>query len=378
MTVLFSAKIKHLLLIGLLLVFPLHQARALLNFDGTRNQVFVFGKVSFAHSSNIFSDSTQRGDSSINGEVGLEFNRHSGMIAVNAIAKVDYQHFETYTGESAVNPNFSIEFIKGTGRTTGTFTAAAYRESRSDSAVNLRTNSWIVPLGLKIIYPLNEKFYATSQTGYLRRTFSDNNPALLDYHEYSEAADLFYVYSSKLDLVGGYCLRLSRTTAGSDTYDHWFNVGAMGALLSKLNGTLRFGYEIRDLPGGEKFNHFNVLAALNWAVTRKLTLTSQITRDFNTIATGASVDSIVAALRANYSFTRKFEIEGGVAYGRNTFLGVTPARRDDFFSADISGHYKFNEHLRLAVTYSYLKNWSTLNFSDFDRRGFSLEVSSRF
>lgn len=375
----FSTKTSRLFLIAGLIAFPLHQARALLNFEGNRDQIFVFGNVSFGYNSNIFSDSTQRGDSSITGEVGADFTRNAGLIAVNAAAKVGYQRFSKYTGENALDPNFSIEFVKSEGRATGSFTVSFYRESRSDSSVNLRTNSWNMPLDLKVRYPFSERFYGTSETTYLRRTYSDDNPELLNYHDYSEALDLFYIYTSKLDLVAGYRVRFSQAETGPDTYDHWFNVGATGALLSKLSGQVRFGYEIRDIDGGESFNHFNVLTALNWTVTRKLIVTGQISRDFNTIATGDSVDSTTAALRATYSFTRKFEVEGGIAYGRNIFLsGRQSSRRDNFFSADIGAHYKFNDHLRLAVTYSYLQNWSTFDFSDFDRQGFSVDISSRF
>jgi hypothetical protein len=232
---------------------------------------------------------------------------------------------------------------------------------------------------LKLRYPVSDRFYGTSDTGYLRRTYSDDDPDLHNYHDYDEALDLFYIYTSKLDLVAGYRIRYSQATGGPDTYDHWFNVGATGAVLAKLNGTVRFGYEIRDIDHGESFGHFNVLAALNWTVTRKLTLSSQISRDFNTIATGASVDSTVAGLRANYALTRKWEVEGGIAYGRNLFLnGSTQSRRDDFFSTDVGVHYKLNDHFRLAVSYTYLQNWSTLSFSDFDRNGFSVSLSSRF
>jgi putative beta-barrel porin BBP2 len=376
--VIFSEKLKFLFLTGLLLGRPWQEATALLNLEGSRNQIFVFGHVAYGYSSNIFSDSTQRGDSSVTGEVGTELNRRAGMIAVNAIAKIGYQRFATFTNESALNPNFSIEFIKGDGRMTGSFKAQAYRESRSDSAINLRTKSWNVPLGLDLRYPLSDKFYATSQTGYLKRTYSDN-PLLLDYHDYSEAVDLFYVYTSKLDLLGGYRVRLSKTTTGADTYDHWFNVGATGALMAKLDGTVRFGYEIRDIEGGENFDHFNVLAALDWTVTRKFSVNGQVSRDFNTIATGTSVDSTVLALRGVYSFTRKFEMGAGIAYGRNIFLGRNQLdRQDDFFTADINAGYKLNDHFRLAVSYAYLQNWSTLGFSDFDRHGFSASLSSRF
>jgi hypothetical protein len=375
----FPTKSGRFLFAALLLILPFHRASALLNFDGTRNQIFVFGNVSLGYNSNIFSDSTERGDSSVSGEVGTEYDRLAGALGVKATAKLGYQTFSKYTSENALNPNFSIELAKNEGRTTGSFSVRYYRESRSDSSVNLRTNSWNLPLDLKLRYLVSDRFYGTSETGYVRRTYNDDNPLLLDYHDFSEALDLFYIYTSKLDLVAGYRIRYSQVSAGPDTYDHWFNVGAVGSLAAKVNGQVRFGYEIRDISGGQSFNHYNALVALNWIVTRKLTVTGQLTRDFNTIATGASVDTLIAAVRANYSFTRKFEAEGGIAYGRNRFLGGTQSsRRDDFFSADLGAHYKINEHFTVGANYSYMKNWSTLNFSDFDRQGFSVDISSRF
>lgn len=373
------SKLSRISLIGLLLAHPLNRALALLNFDGTRNQLFVFGNVAYSYSSNIFSDSTERGDSSINGEVGIEVNRNAGIIAVNGIAKTGFEQFANYTDESSFNPNFSLEFVKTTGRTTGSLSLMVFRESRSDSAINLRTNSWNIPVGLKLRYPFSEKFHLTSETDYLRRTYSDDQAFLRDYRDLSEGLSLFYRHTSKLDFVGGYRIRFSKADGGADTYDHWFNFGATGALLAKLNGSLRLGYQIRDIERGESFDHFNILAALNWAVTRKLSLSNQISRDFNTVATGASVDSSQIALRGTYSFTRKIDADAGVAYGRNIFLGRNQAaRRDDFFSADVGVGYRFNDHFRLAVSYTYMQNWSTLSFSDFDRHGFSINLSCRF
>ena len=370
---------RRLLLLSLALVLSPPSARALLNIDGARNQVFVFGSVSFAYSSNIFSESSGRGDYSTSAEAGVEVKRRAGIIAVNSTFKVSYQRFGKYAGENALNPSFYIEFNKTVGRTTGAFTISAFRESRSDSAVNLRTSSWNFPLGLSLKYPINDKFYVTSSTSYLQRRYSSSS-VLTNLTDYSEGLDLFYVYTSKLDLVGGYRLRVSRTTNGSNTSDHWFNVGATGSLFAKLNGTLRVGYQIRnDRSGNENFTHLNALAALGWPVTRKISLSGQVSRDFNTIATGSSVDSSSVSLSAAYTFTRKLEFNSGVAYGRNLFLGRTVARRrDDFFSWNVGASYKFNEHLNLAASYTYFKNWSTFSFSDFDRQGLSFDVSSRF
>lgn len=366
-----------LLSLGALLLCPA-PARALLNVDGSRNQLFVFGHVTIGYDSNIFSDATGRGDYTTTSSVGAEIKRHAGIIALNATATLGYSSYGRFSGQNAFNPNFSIEFNKTTGRTTGALTVSAYRESRADSSVNLRTSSWNFPVGLSLKYPVNDKYYLTSQTTYLRRRYVQSD-SLANLTDYSQALDLFYVYTSKLDLLGGYRVRISRTSTGADTVDHWFNLGATGGLFAKLNGTVRLGYQIRDTNGGGSFTHINALASMGWPVTRKISLTGSITRDFNTIATGVSVDSTSALLRANYAVTRKLEILSGVAYGRNSFLGTPPpTRRDTYFSFDLGARYKLNEHLQVEATYTYFRNWSTFDFSAFNRNSVSVDISSRF
>jgi len=353
---------------------------ALLNIDGARNQLFVFGSVSFSYSSNIFSEATGRGDYTMSANAGLELKRRAGIIAVESTLKFDYQRFGEHTDQNSINPSFFIIFNKTSGRTTGAITVNAFRESRSDSAVNLRTSSWNFPLGLTLKYPINDKLYITSGTSYLQRRYTDTT-VLANLTDYSESVDFFYVYTSKLDLIGGYRIRVSNTSTGGDTMDHWFNVGATGGLFAKLNGTVRLGYQVRDVstPTSEKFTHLNAAVSVTWPMTRKLSLAGQISRDFNTIATGASVDSAGANLSASYAFNRKLEFGSAVGYGRNQFLGRNqPARRDDFFSWDISAGYKFNEHLRIGASYTYFRNWSSLSFSDFSRQGYSIDASSRF
>jgi hypothetical protein len=355
-------------------------AGALLNIDGTRNQVFVFGGATFGYNSNIFAESTGRGDYTMSAHAGLEIKRRAGIIAVNMTAKADYVTYGEYTGENSLNPSFSLELNKTTGRTTGAFTVNAYRETRSDAAVNLRTTTWNFPVGLNLKYPVNDNLYLTSSTGYLKRSYSDNS-ALVDYADYSQAVDAFYVYTTKLDLLAGYRLRYSSTSIGGKTADHWFNVGATGGLFSKLSGTVRAGYQFRRIagPAAESYDHLNAQASISWPLTRKLILGGSLNRDFSTIATGASVDSTSAALRATYAFSRKIEFSADVATGLNKFLGRDqPAREDSFFSWGAGVIYRSTEHLQVGASYTYFRNWSTFSFSDYDSHGFSLDLSSRY
>ncbi|MBL9215510.1 MAG: outer membrane beta-barrel protein [Opitutaceae bacterium] len=374
----FSAKGCRFLIGLVVLASAAPSTFALLNIDGNRNQLFVFGSASISYDSNVFSDSSERGDTSTAFGAGVEYQRRAGILAVDVIGRVDYQRYNDFTDENAANPRLEAKIAKTTGRTTGDINVRAYRESRSDSAVNLRTDSWNFPVDLNLRYPVNDKMYLTSATGYVRRDYR-GEATLVDYTDFSEAVDAFYVYTSKLDLSAGYRIRSSRTSIGERANDHWFNVGATGGILAKLTGTVRVGFQIRDVRDGESYNQVNAMAGLAWPVTRKLNLNAEVTRDFNTIATGASVDSTGAALRAAYSITRKLDLSSGLSYGRNDFLDAAAGgRRDTFFGYDLGLDYRMNDHFSFGATYAYFKNWSSLDFSDFDRQSFSVSVSTRY
>ena len=367
-------------LLACLLATGVPPAGALLNLDGTRNQIFVFGGVTYAYSSNLFAEAEARSDYTMTAQVGAEYQRRAGIISVDSTAKIDFVRYGKFRDENTLNPNFSLEFTKSTGRTTGSLNVHAFRETRSDSAVNLRTSSWNFPVGLNIKYPINEKFYTTSDTGYLRRTYSQSQ-SLVNYSDFSEGVDLYYVYTSKLDLLAGYRLRVATTSIDGRSVDNWFNVGATGGLFSKMSGTLRFGYQIRELSGtgSGRFNQFNASGSLNWPITRKVRLALSLNRDFSTIATGATVDSSSAALHATYSYSRKVDFNGTVSAGVNHFQDLLDTgRRDTFFSWDLGARYRMNEHLQMGATYTYIKNWSSVSRADYDSQGFSLDISSRY
>lgn len=349
---------------------------ALLNIDGTRNQVFVFGSATIGFDSNVFAEQVGRSDYIYSASLGVELKRRAGIIAVNARVVFDYQKFAQNSDQTSWNPNLFLELNKTIGRTTGALTINGYRSSKADSAVNVRTQSWNFPLGLNIKYPVNDKLYLTSSTGYLKRSFV-NTTQLLNYTDYSQAFDFFYVYTSKLDIVGGYRIRIGNTNVNTTT-DHNFTLGLANALLPKVHGVLRLGYQFREVDNtGAIYSHFNIAATLTWNVTRKLTASAQITRDFSTTAVGGSIDTFNTLVRANYVFSRRWEAEAGVGYGKNEFLDG-PARTDEYFTWNIGGTFTWSEHFRLSATYEYMNNWSTNLFSNFERTGYSLHVASRF
>ncbi|HET7536248.1 MAG TPA: outer membrane beta-barrel protein [Candidatus Didemnitutus sp.] len=350
----------------------------LLSFDGTRNQVFVFGNVIFGYDSNIFSDNSGRDDFNITGRAGMEYKRRAGIIAVDFNAHVDSIRFQDFSGQDAVNPNFSLQLEKTTGRTTGAFNISAYRSSQADAAVNIRTNSWNYPMTLLLKYPVNERYYLTSDTGYNAHHYIDNDQ-LLDYREWSEDVNLFYIYTSKLDLSVGYRLRYGETSEGR-TIDNNFTVGATGGLLPKLNGSVRFGYQVRnDDVTHQSYDSGSALVQLTWTSTRKFTMDLLLSSDFNTAATGVTVDTISATVTGNYTFTRRFQGDVSVGFGRNHYVSEPPPQREDTYTTfNIGAIYTVNEHLKFTAGYTYFKNSSTLATADYDRDVLTLDISSRF
>lgn len=362
------------------LPFGAPAAHALLNLDGNRSQVFVFGHVNVTHDSNIYADNSGRDDTQTSASLGLEFIRRRGVIGVNSTAKVDFIRFGRFTDENTANPEFSLQLSKANGRTTGDFELRAYRASRADSAINLRTTSWNYPLALNIRYPVNEKLYLASASGYVRRDFQDN-ATLLDATDFSQGFDIFYVYNSRLDLVLGYRLRVTDTSLRRSR-DHAVNIGATGGLLPKVNGTVRLGYQTRSgvgQPASGSEGQFTIAAELDWAPTPRLSFAAQASRDFVTTAVGDSVDSFGAMLNATYSFNRRLDLDAGVSYGTNQFISqVPPQRTDDFLAWTAALRYTLNAHVTVVASGSYLQNWSTIALADFDRITYSLDVSSRF
>lgn len=362
------------LILGLL--FPPQAAWALLNIDGTRNQVFFFGSAGIAYDSNVYAQSGGADDFIYSSSIGMEIKRRAGIISVNATATVGFEKFNQISELDSWNPNFHVELNKTTGRTTGALTVNAYRTSRADSAVNLRTETWNFPIGLNLKYPINDNFYLSTQTSYLRRSYADN-ATLLSYTDYALGLDLFYVWTTKTDFITGYRIRVGETSIGTST-DQSFTVGLTNQILPKINGTVRLGYQNRRVDtSNDTFDQITAAIALTWNLSRKMTVSGQVSRDFSTTAVGGTVDTLSTNLRTSYVFNRHLSADTSVGYGKNRFLGSFP-RQDEFFSWDVGARYSLNEHFQVGATYTYMINWSSLSFSDFERSGYSVNVSSRY
>lgn len=355
-------------------------APALVKFNEGRDQIFVTGTMTIGYDSNIFSNNTNESDVVTSTTLALEYVRRAGMISVNGNVAWNLGSFAENGSEDFSNPSMGLELVKNTGRTTGSFTLGASRQSQADPNIGQRTDSWNYNAGLNWKYPVIERYSLAGSFGYGLLDYIDNTAALVDLASYTASTDLFYNYTSQRDLFAGYRYRFSESSADTTNTDHAFTVGISGKILSKLNGSLRFGYQIRqEDPSGDVFGGYTATASTTWAINKRLSLTGTLSKDFSTTATDSTTDITRANLDAQYVFNSKWSVYTGIGGGYSEFLnGVDTGREDYYFTWNVGVNYSMNDHFKASLTYSYFQNWSNRSFSSFERNSLSLFLSSRW
>jgi hypothetical protein len=365
-----------------ILAGPLATAHALVKFNDGHDEIFVIGKVGIGYDSNIYAYNEGDGDTTYNASLDMEYRRKAGMLGVNADLGWDFAKFQKLSSENYANPHARLEVTKDSGRTTGSVTAGVKRESRADSAINIRTTSWNYDAGLNLKYPVIERYSLTGQLAWGRRDFQDNL-ALVDLNTWSVSSDLFYVYNSQRDLFGGYRYRVTDTSVDTQDTDHAFTVGTSGKIISTINGSARVGYQLRESNRTdgtrETFDGLTSVVSATWSGFKKLNVTGHVSSDFNTLATDVSVSTVAAGLDAQYALTARLSLFAGTGVGRTRFLGrFGGGRRDTYFYWNAGAAYTLSDHFKATLSYTHFKNWSTLAFSDYTRDTISLNLSSRW
>lgn len=381
-----------LVLAALVAATPAH-GLVRLRFNDGHDQVNVSVGVGMSRDSNVFASKDSEGDFIYSTDVMAEYTRRAGWIGVNASVGVSASQFGTLKGQNFSNPTFSAELTKQSGRTTGSLTMSATRQSRADAATNLRSTSWSYQAGLNFAYPVIERFKVAGQLGYTGQKQVDNL-SLVNIGTYTAGMNLFYVYNTERDLSAGYRYRYTQTSRSDSTTDHDFSGGMSGRIIRGLNGSVRVGYQFRvphSATNKETFHGVSASAATQYALNRKMSLTGQVSKDFSTTSTDSSVDTGAADLGFKYAYSSKWSLLTGVGVGDSRFLGDSgrpllalgpppeygPQRHDTFMHADATLSYARSERFKISFAYSWFKNWSTVTIADFVRASWNLRFDSR-
>jgi hypothetical protein len=355
-------------------------AKALLEFNDGRDRIAVTAGYGISYDSNLFAHSGGGGDYNQSLSLGVNYTRRAGLIGVNGSIGVSTGRFNRYTGEDFTNPTCQLEFSKDRGRLTGSLSLSAQRESTSNIAANIRADSWNYDGTLRFRYPINERYYFSSLSDFSVADYL-NNTSLYNLSSYSEAVDVYYRYTSKLDLMGGYRIRLGGAAGGSNTLDHALTFGATGAVLAKLSGTIRLGYQWRHETGsgGGTYSSMTSSVSLAWPVTKRVSLSSAASKDFVTTATDVTVDTTGFSLSAIVKPAGKVSVSTGADYTTSRFLGSKGGGREDrAFSLDAGASLTITTHISASISYAFNVNHSNVAYSDFSRHTASFTLSARY
>ncbi|GAB1487759.1 hypothetical protein MASR2M8_02000 [Opitutaceae bacterium] len=361
----------------------LPSARALVRWNESREQIFLNLEANAAWESNIFASAGGDGDVTTGFTAGLDYQRRAGLIGINASMSLASVQFAEYSEENYLNPNLTLELNKDSGRTTGSLSLSGVRESRADPAANVRTEAWNYNTGLNLKYPVIERYSIAGSVGYSQRDFDDNT-FLVDLSSYTASVDLFYVYTSERDLVGGYRLRQSESSTGVVFLDHSLTAGISGKVFPKVSGSVRAGYQFRttkEAPGTVKqddYSSWTMSASTTWTVSQRLNVTSQLSKDFSVTSTDVSVDTLSASLTLQLALSSKMTVFSSIDYTSSDYLGDAGGDRHDTMLAFGGGIGRtIGQRIKANVSYSYSQNWSTFQLSDFERQSVSLNISTR-
>jgi len=363
------------------------QALALVSLNDGTDKIYVTGNVALTRDSNIFANSSGGGDYIYSGGIDLEYQRKAGWIAVNGTIGVDISKFGKFSEENFQNPSFGLEFTKQTGRTTGALNLGAQRQSRADPTVNVRNTSWNYNAALNVHYPVIERYSLSGGIGYNLIKYLDN-PSFVDLASYSANISLFYILSETRDLFAGYRYRYNETPKGTYDTDNSVNIGVSGRIIPRLNGSVSVGYQVRtpsDDPLNKSYKSVTAAATITYAISKKMSLTGRVAKDFSATASDVSLDTLTASLDLQYAFSAKLAFSVDTGYGKNRFLGpggyltgTFIGREDTSLDWGARVSYTYNQHLSVYLSYSYMKNWSNADFADFERGSWSAGASSRW
>jgi hypothetical protein len=363
------------------------RARALVSLEDGRDHLFVDASVEMAYDSAVFANSKSGGSIVYEGSLDVEFTRRAGWIGVNGSVSFNYARYADFRSQNYIDPKFTAEFTKQTGRTTGSLTVSAQREHRADVDVNTRDVSWNYDVGLNFQYPVIQRYSISGSLAYSLAQYQDKL-LFTNLATYTGNLYLYYILNEQRDFFIDYRTRYSDEAIGAFDIDNSLSGGLSGKVFGPFNGSVQVGYETRTPHGGPDKASFNELTAsgtTTWNINRRMTLNGSLSRNFSTIASGQSVSATNAGLTFQDSITSKASVTFTGSVGETRFLGIGgqlnkngPHRIDDFYILGASYFYTINQHLKASISYSYYASYSNLAYAEFPRHQFNLTLSSHW
>jgi len=206
-----------------------------------------------------------------------------------------------------------------------------------------------------------------SHENYKRRGFTDSDSL-------SIPVDLFYKWTNKTDLSVGYRYRDYRVDLGSDSTDHFFNIGARGEFSPKLKGRFAIGLNTRKLDRGGDDTLLGVESGFTYEVSPKTNVDFNLSNDFSTSPQGEQLKNFVIGGSVSSAISAEWSVKAGLS-----LRSLEYARRtDDFFEGELGAIYTVNANVRVGGSYQYRNYSSPIAGAEFKNNIFAITASFRY
>ncbi len=202
---------------------------------------------------------------------------------------------------------------------------------------------------------------------YKRKNYTDSDSLTVP-------IDFFYKWTDKTDLSIGYRYRDYRVDIGSDSTDHFFNVGARGEFTPKLKGRFAVGLNTRKLDRGGDETQLGIDSALTYEFTPKTTFDFGVTNDFGTSPQGQQQKNLTINGTINTKFSEEWGGSVGLSY-RATDYGT---RTDDYVEGTLTASYTVSSNVKIIGGYTYRDYTSDISASEFKNNVFSVAANFRY
>jgi hypothetical protein len=345
---------------------------------GDNAELFVTASAQVQFDDNIYLDPTNESDDTIlsfTPGVDLVFGK-GAVTKGNAYYREEIRRYSDNDNQDTELSSLGFKSQYDNGVTKADFNASYAQVAQNDNDANALgaiVRRKLTSLGARLEFGLSEKTSLAAgayfdKTDYGPSGYSDSSIWRLP-------VDLYYKASPKLDWSLGYRFRDTNLSgAGTDSTDHFLNVGARGEFTPKLVGQIRVGLAQRSFDVGDDDTQLGFDSNLTYAFSEKTTYRFNMSNDFGSSGTGASTETFTIGLNANTRITDQWSFTGGLNLRKIDY----PTRSDDYLEGLLAVTYTLNTTVNFGASYVYRDNGSSAALAEFTNSVFTFGANIRY
>jgi len=196
-------------------------------------------------------------------------------------------------------------------------------------------------------------------------------PGYADVDSLEVPINYYYRWTEKTDISFGYRYRDYKVDIGSDSTDHFFNIGARGEFSPKLTGRFAIGFNTRKLDRGGDETLLGVESSFTYEISSKTRFNFNVSNDFGTSPQGQQQKNFTLGGNLSTDLSQEWTVSGGMNY-RAIDYGK---RTDDYFELNLGAVYIISANVRIQGGYAYRSYSSDISSIEFKNNVFSVAAN---